>query len=422
LNIWIVSAYDPVPGFDTDIRVIRYGSLTESLLAAGHQVIFWTSTFAHWRKRARFTENTQRRVGPNLTAEFLHAPAYSRNVSLARIRHNRRLARAFTKRSAQLPVPDLVVAEIPCLELAEAAAQFARPRGVPFVCDIQDIWPDVYLTAIPRWLHAPARLLLQGEYRRLRRILAAATSVTAVSRSYLEWTRPWLHRPLGATDAAFPLGYARPPAEILAAARERMPAFRQRLQLGDDEIRVVFLGQFATSYDVDTVVEAALLLEQDPALPRFRVLLAGNGAKEERLRRKAAGSRAVVFTGWLEHAETICLLQSAHLALAAYAPNAAQSLPYKPFEYMAFGLPIINSLPGELAELVATQGLGLNYDAGVPSSLAASIRSLLVDPEKRAACARHAARLYESTYSSSAIYGQMARFVTTLVRTDPANP
>lgn len=414
MNIWIASACDPLPRIDDDIRLLRYGSIAQALVADGHTVIFWTSTFAHWRKQSRYTKDTTCEVGPNFTAEFLYAPGYSSNVSLARIRHNFQLARAFTRRAKQTADrPDVILAEIPCLELAEAAAQFASRHGIPFVCDVQDIWPDVYLTWLPRSLHTLGRWILSSEYARLRRILAATHGVTAVSEAYLRWAQPWLNRQLGENDQVFPLGYALPSEAIQLKAANRRRGFLDQHRLSPDQLLVTFLGQFATSYDVETIVEAARLLEKNPALPDYQLVLAGSGDKEPAIRRRAAGLRTVTFTGWLEHSDTICLLESSHLALAAYARNAAQSLPYKPFEYMAFGLPIINSLPGELSEIIARQGLGLNYEAESPESLASAIGQLLNDYGQRAACAKRARQLYDRSYSAEAIYAKMSLFLGT---------
>jgi glycosyltransferase involved in cell wall biosynthesis len=412
MNIWIVSAYDPLPIIDADIRLLRYGSIARALEADGHQVVFWTSTFAHWRKKSRFTQDTTYEVSPNFIAKFLHANSYSSNVSLARIRHNVQLARAFNRQASQAPDrPDIVLAEIPCLELAEAAANFASRHCIPFICDIQDIWPDVYLTCLPRSLHTLGRWVLASEYARLRRVLSCALGVTAVSEAYLRWSQTWLNRQLGENDQIFPLGYALPPEAIRLKAGRRRRSFLDQHRLGFDKLLVTFLGQFATSYDVETIVEAARILEKNAALPPYQVVLAGTGDKEPALRRRAVGLSTVTFTGWLEHTDTICLLESSDLALAAYARNAAQSLPFKPFEYMAFGLPIINSLPGELAEIITRQGLGLNYEAESAASLATAISRLLLDAELRASCAQQAQLLYAKSYSSDAIYGQMSHYL-----------
>lgn len=412
MNIWIVSAYDPVPVVDSESRLLRYGLLAEAFEAAGHNVVFWTSTFAHWIKRQRFEHDTVRQLRSTMSAEFLFAPGYRRNVSLARVRHNRCLARGFARRAeAHAFGPDLIVAEIPCLELAEAAVRFARKANVPFVCDIQDIWPDVYLTWLPRSLWRGARVLLASEYSRLRRILSGAAAVTAVSEAYRRWTIPSLGRALSDEDQVFPLGYALPQNDVLDKASSDLEAFRHRFGLMG--LVVTFIGQFGTSYDLETVVEAAKLLAARRGLPPLSIVLAGDGDKRKALGRQAARLRSVVFTGWLSFTEALALLMSTDIALAAYQPNAAQSLSYKPFEYMAFGLPIVNSLPGELAETVEHAQIGLNYQAGSPRSLADAIERLISNAHLRTSCSRRAKCLFEDKYRADKIYPHMAQHLLT---------
>jgi glycosyltransferase involved in cell wall biosynthesis len=415
MKIWIASAYDPIPGLDTDIRILRYGSLAMALLRQGHEVVFWTSSFAHWRKRHRVEGDVRRTVQPGFVAEYLHGRSYHRNVSLARVQHNRELARAFRRRAALWPErPDVIVAEIPCLELAAAAAEFAAAARIPMVCDIQDIWPDVYLSWLPRWSHRSARLLLRADYAKLGFILKHSTSVTAVSRAYLEWTRPHLPRPLDTRDAVFPLGYPAPSASVLAASENDTVVFRAKHRVQPTDVVITFLGQFATSYDVNTIVAAARLLEGEPDLPSFKVVLAGDGDKATKLHRAAQGLRSVVFTGWLDARDSVALLRTSDLALAAYAPLAAQSLPYKPFEYMAFGLPIINSLPGELGDLVTSQGLGANYRAGSAESLASALSRFLRDPAARAAAGRRSQEIHRTSFDANNLYLSMASHITSI--------
>ncbi len=415
MNVWIVSAYDPVPGLDTDIRILRYGSLALALMQQGHNVMFWTSSFAHWRKSHRADGNTHRSIQSGFAVEYLQGRRYETNVSFARILHNRDLARAFKSRALlRQDRPDVIVAEIPCLELAAAAAEFAKSARTPLVCDIQDIWPDVYLSWLPRWSHPIARLFLRADYAKLRYILEHSASVTAVSRAYLEWTRPYLSRPFTNRDAVFPLGYPAPSPSTLGEAKSNAPGFRAKLGIGPSDVVITFLGQFATSYDVETIVSAARLLENQRDLPPFKIVLAGDGDKARALRRAAEGLRTVIFTGWLNAQDAVALLQTSHVALAAYARLAAQSLPYKPFEYMAFSLPIINSLPGELRELVITTEIGANYEAGSAESLASALIPFIRDSELRTAAGRRSHQLHQTKYDANSVYSKMAGFVTSL--------
>lgn len=137
----------------------------------------------------------------------------------------------------------------------------------------------------------------------------------------------------------------------------------------------------------------------------------------ERVQRAAAGLETVTLTGWLDYRDTLTLLQSAHIGLAAYARRAPQSLPYKPFEYMAFGLPIIGSLGGELRELIEAQGLGAWYQAGDATSLAGAVLALASSPEQRAFASRRCKELFASRYDALLITRQLIAHLDQLTRT-----
>lgn len=399
VNVWICIAYDPLPGIDRTTRLLRYGSLAEKLADSGHQVVLWTSTFDHWRKIQRFDADRTVALGGSLRIELLHAPSYLRNVSLARIRHNRVLAQRFLEQAQTSPLPDVVFAGIPCLELTAAAALFARKHGIPLNVDVQDIWPEVYTSVLPRLLRPVARALLWREFSRARRVFQSAATLTAVSKQYLDWARR-IRRIPGRGDRVFHLGYRLPDQTLLEAARKRVPEFMARFQLEENRLLLTFLGQFGASYDLDTVVRAAEMISREPLPVRF--VLAGAGDKLERVRRKARRLRSVTLTGWLEYMDTIALLHRSDVGLAAYSSRAMQSLPYKPFEYMAFGLPVISSLRGEMRDLVERCGIGLAYRPGDPRSLAEAVRALS-DRARREAAGQASRRLFDARFDAEKI-------------------
>jgi glycosyltransferase involved in cell wall biosynthesis len=413
VNVWICIAYDPLPGIDHTTRLLRYGTLAEQLASCGHSVTMWTSTFDHWRKTQRFDRDHTAQLNDFLRIELLYAPAYGSNVSWSRVRHNRVLADRFSTRAADMRPPDVIFAGIPCLELTEAAGRYARGHDVPFNVDVQDIWPEVYVSVLPRALRPLGRAILRREFTRGRDILRGATAVTAVSRQYLDWAHA-LRGGQGSRDRVFHLGYGLPPQSLLESARTRAEEFLDRLQLPRDKPLVTFLGQFAASYDVETVVEAARILES--AGPDVHFVLAGAGDKFAQVQQSTRGLRSVTLTGWLEYQDTIALLQQSHIGLAAYARRAPQSLPYKPFEYMAFGLPIISSLDGELRTIIESYGIGAYYQAGDPHSLADAIRQLALDQPRREQAGRAARNLYDRQFNAERLTDSLIAHLESLVR------
>ena len=225
MRIWLTELAEQLPT-SPGRRLMRVGMLAERLASAGHDVTWWTSTFDHVAKLQRFSEDSTERVAGNYRIELLHAPGYASNHSLARVRHHRYSAAAFARRAAGAIAPDLVYCCIPTLEVTEAALGYATALGIPTVVDVRDLWPDVYLRAVPAVLRALARVLLAGEYRRARRILGSATAIVAVSEGYLQWGLRHAGRARAPGDRVFPHGYPveRFAPEQLAGARRQLEA------------------------------------------------------------------------------------------------------------------------------------------------------------------------------------------------------
>ncbi len=170
---------------------------------------------------------------------------------------------------------------------------------------------------------------------------------------------------------------------------------------------VVFLGMFAESYDLATVIEAARIL-QSRGRDDIRIILAGTGDRGADLQRRARDVRSVVFTGWLSRLESSALLARASVGLASYGRGTLQSLPYKPFEYMAHGLCVLNSLEGELEQLVTTNGMGRQYVAGDAQSLAANLAWCGDHRAETSAMGKNAQRLFEDQFVEGKVYSAFA--------------
>jgi glycosyltransferase involved in cell wall biosynthesis len=404
MKIWLVVDYEPVPGIDGDCRYLRYGTLATVLALRGHDITWWTSDFDHAHKRHRHT-GAELDIQENLKLRLLPGDGYKKNISLQRLRHNRSVAKSFVAATHSMPDdarPDVIVACLHTLELSEAAAAYARSRAIPFVVDIVDIWPEVYLRAFPTMFKKVMRHCLHWEYLRARRVIESAREVTAVSHAYLKWALSQIHDETK-QGTVFPLGYDESASTGEAVDRES-DRFVRSYDLNPGCVNVAFVGQLSHSYDLDAVVAAARLL-----FPlygdRLRFFIAGDGVDRTRLEASAQDLPTVAFTGWLSHPAIIALLRNCSVGLVSYAGTATQSLPYKPFEYMAAGLALVSCLQGELAELISGKDIGLQYTAGSPESLALRIREIMDYPEHRSGMQRRARELFDACYRAETIYG-----------------
>ncbi len=406
MTIWLVRAGECYPPSVGPRRLRRVEMFVPRLLENGHSVLVWSSTFDHISKRHIFMKDAEYRFSPGYRVRYLHALGYSQNVSFRRLANHYLLGRRFADSARTEPLPDLIYACLPTLEMAKEAAIFAFDRGLPCVIDVRDIWPDVMLSLAPSPFKQLAQLAARPLARLARVALSHATSITAVSDSYLTWALRMAGRSKSDMDAVFPLGYERPFAD---GDKQHIIDTRMR-ELGVDPAKTIcwFCGFFGPSYDLDTLLAAARILSEsgDTGL---QFLVTGDGPNRRGLERRSGEN--VVFTGWAGPGEMAYLMSISKVGLALYRRGATQSMPNKLFEYLSGGLPVVSSLRGESESLLAGERCGTLYEAENPASLVAAIRRLVSDERCRLEFSANALRVYEHRYRSDRIYARMTSHI-----------
>ena len=401
VRCWLITVGEPLPLPGEQPRLLRTGRLARRLGDAGHSVVWWSSTFDHMRKRFVRPGPATVPLDARIDLRLLHGRPYHRNVSVARLLNHHQVGVQFRHQVAHTPAPDVVLCSFPTIELADEATTYGRAHGVPVVLDVRDLWPDIFQDAVPRLLRPLARLAVLPYRRRAQRAFRSAHAVIGVSDGYLDWGLRLAGRERRSLDAVIPLGYERlapPDAGVESIVR------RQLERRGVDFGRPIvwFLGTFGRSYDLAPAITAARLLRArgftDPLF-----VLSGEGEQGGAWRRLAKDLPNVVFTGWLDRHAIAVLLQHASIGLAAYARNAPQGLPNKIFEYLSAGLPVVSSLSGETATLLAETSCGITYDSSDPVQLTDVLVRLLTTPHLRASTSQAARRVFEDRYAADAI-------------------
>jgi glycosyltransferase involved in cell wall biosynthesis len=415
MKVWLIKIGETLP-IENNLTLVRNGHLAAALAAQNHEVVWWASTFSHKHKRYLFDGPRTIQAQPNLEVRLLHGPAYNKNVSLKRIVHHHSIARSFARESRSVEKPDIIFCSVPTLELAEQALRYGRDFAVPVVIDIVDTWPDVYLTILPPWLRPLGEFVLRSDFRRLQQICRSAVALTAVSQTYLDWALHHARRPINALDGLFVLGCPATSLVTQAAIEQQATQVRSRYGIREQDLVVTFIGTFGVSYDIETVVAAARMIEQDQ-IQGVRFVLAGSGDKLDNMRQMAEGLSNVTFPGWLSEQPMRELLHVSSIGLAAYTQRALQSLPYKPFEYMAAGLPMLSSLSGELEQIIRTEGIGLQYKAGDAAGLVKQIRWCLSNPDQLRLMSARTRKLFNTKYDSAQVYARLVAHLEYIVTT-----
>ena len=84
------------------------------------------------------------------------------------------------------------------------------------------------------------------------------------------------------------------------------------------------------------------------------------------------------------------------IALSTYLAGSTVSMPLKAYDYLAAGLPVVNSLDREFGSIVREKNIGLQYTPQDPISLSNAIQQLVENPALRAKMSDNARRLAPS--------------------------
>jgi len=423
MKIWLVEISDFLPTLDGNNRLYRAGMLAKALVEAEHEVLWWSSTFNHQLRKQRFDASTTIDIEKNYRLRLLYSPGYGRSISFGRWRHNREVAKEFAEEISAKPIdelPDLVYACLPTLEVSEQAVLFGVRHGIPVVVDIRDRWPDIYLSPLPRILHPIVRIMLKTEFARAHRIFSQATAIIGVSEKNLEWGLGLARRKAGPKDKWFPLGFSVEGNDKSGMSKSNPKEIMSKYDMGSDPFIVTFVGTFSAAFNLKTVIDVAQNLS-DAGEKRIKFVIVGGGVQASTLRKLSNGLNNVVLTGWLDKLSIDKIFKVSSIGLAPYSSNVLITLPNKPFEYMAAGLPILSSLEGELKAIIEREDIGLQYKASDPIDLKDKIMWFLSHPAETEAMGQRAKALFEKKYNADIVYANLVKHLEKIANEGVSN-
>lgn len=398
----------------------RFRFLSELLAREGFAVDLITSSFQHWEKAQRDCSKACYQDLPYRVV-FIDEPGYTKNLDLGRILSHRVAAknlRAHFKRTAG--TYDLIYAEIPPNDVARACAEAANALHIPFVADINDLWPEAMRMVVDVPVVSDLAFFpFARDAKRVYQLLAAAvgTSDEYAARPAKDREKPYPRATVyvGNDLASFDAGAREHAADV------NKPA---------GELWVTYAGTLGASYDVITLVEAADLLERkrltqaaakgaDPALalPPVRVKVLGDGPDREKLEARAAELDAPVdFLGYTAYDLMAAYLCASDITVNSLVTSAAQSIVTKIGDYLASGNPMINtgSSP-EFRAKVTSDGFGVNVEAEDAQALADAIEKLAEHASLRKIMGSKARAVAENEFDQPRAYREIVDLLRTLL-------
>lgn len=402
MNIWLVNPFDPLPG--EQLRAGRYAFFAKVLSENGHSVTWWTSTFSHVTKSYRSVTTWKGDLARKVQVIALPAPAYRRNVGVRRLFNHVVWARNFYNRAHETCLsPDVILASSPPLYAPNRALRLARQREAKVIIDVQDLWPEAFGVVTPsavKWLGTvlmqPLKMLEDSNFRH-------ANGLIAISQTLL--TRALAVNPGVKAKGVIPLGVDREAYEL--ATRHGESSWHK----SDDEFWVAYVGTIGKTYDIDTILQTARLLRETEPNIKFFIVGSGPLLKASQSKTQEWGLSNVIFTGFLSLDILAQFLVKADVGLNAVASGTVSAFPNKIFDYMATGLPVVNSVKGELEQFIQQQGLGVQYEAGKPASLRKAILTLHKAPDIRKEMGMRGHKLVRVEYDRRIAYSRLPELI-----------
>lgn len=300
--------------------------------------------------------------------------------------------------------PDVIVATSPQFFCGWAGVIVSRLRGVPFVLEIRDLWPESITT-----VGAMRRGVLVRALEALERAMyAAADHVVTVGDGYADRL---VER--GVPRSRISVVTNGVDAEVYRP-RAVDPGVRRRLGLAPGEFACAYVGTIGMAAALDVMLDAAERL-QKAGRTDVKLLAIGDGAERERLAAAAAsrGLTNLCFTGRLAKADIPEVLAAVDACLVHLRkePLFESVLPSKIFETAAMGRPILLGLRGAARTLIERAGCGVCFEPEDAEGLVAATLQLAGDPALRAALGRAGREYFTRHYDQDVL---ASRYLTLL--------
>jgi colanic acid biosynthesis glycosyl transferase WcaI len=260
---------------------------------------------------------------------------------------------------------DVMYVYHPPLTVGLAASVIRLFRRIPFVYDVQDLWPDTLSTTgmiKSRPLLAIVGLICRVVYHMADQIAVLSPGFKAAL----------INRGVPDRKISVVFNWAD------EAALTKECASKAGVTADSTSFDVVFAGNMGRAQGLESILEAAVLLEKQCSVVRF--ILVGQGLERQRLERLALtmGLRNVIFLNSVPMSEIGNILRSASALLVHLKPDPLfeMTIPSKTQAYMAIGRPVIMAVRGDAAGLIEASGGGVVAEPGNPTSIAEAVRRL----------------------------------------------
>ena len=384
----------------------RFRYLCEFLVKKGYEVDLITTTFQHWEKKQRDLESVDQKSYP-FGIKFIYEPGYRKNIDLRRVRSHKIAAENLRKLLEKEGDYDLIYAEIPPNDVALAAAEYAHRNKIPFVADVNDLWPESMRMVFD--IPIVSDLLFYPLKRDAEKVYSLTSGVIGTSDEYRD--RPFLNQKRDVLKETVYVGN-----EISVFDREA-EQHADEVQKEEGTFWVTYAGTIGTSYDIRTMVLAAEeLMKQGKTKIRFQIL--GDGPTREMLENLAKERKIqnVKFTGYVPYEQMAAYLVKSDVLINSFVRKAPQSIVTKIGDYLAAGKPMINTcMSPEFRKKVEQDGFGINIEPEDVRELVNAVEWMYENEAERNDMGNRARKIAEEQFDRPVSYGKIEAMISSLI-------
>ena len=329
----------------------RFRYIGDFLSDAGYQVDLITTTFQHWEKAQRDID-TIKKEDYKFRLKFIYEPGYRKNIDPRRIWSHHIAAKNLTKLLEQDGDYDLIYCEIPPNDVALAAAEYAKKKGIPFVPDVNDLWPEAMRMVLD--IPVVSDILFYPLQRDAEKVYSLVSGIIGTSDEYRD--RPLKNQKLDVPRKTVYVG------NEIAEFDKGVETYGPQIQKPGGEFWVSYAGTIGTSYDIRTMVLAGREL-LDRGMDQIKIKILGGGPLKEELENLAKEKECanVEFVGYAPYPQMAAYLAKSDILVNSFVKKAPQSIVTKIGDYLAAGKPMINTcMSPEFRRKVETDGFGIN--------------------------------------------------------------
>jgi glycosyltransferase involved in cell wall biosynthesis len=270
---------------------------------------------------------------------------------------------------------DVVIGTSPQFFTVCAAYVVGLLKRVPWLFELRDIWPESIKAVGSMSDGYLYRLLEKLEvflYKKASRIVALTQSFKRelISRGIAE-------EKIDVVTNGVDLSLFKP--------RNKNEALLKNLGL-ENQFIAGYIGTIGMAHGLETLLEAAEILQSTPAAENIHFLILGDGARKNTLKQLTAQKQLknITFVDTVSKSEVgdYWSLLDVSIIHLKKDPLFEKVIPSKLFECMAMGIPVIHGVLGESAEMVSRLGAGKTIAPNNPQVMAQELLHLAMNTQE----------------------------------------